>query len=105
MYFAATNTEGVRVLVANRFACISSQTLCVGVAVASAPAGPWVDSGSCLVYTPGMGEIDPSFFRDDDGSLYLLWKSGSHFHQDCVIDDIRRKCHPAADADLGAAAE
>eukprot|EP01147_Barroeca_monosierra_P004388 gene4388-8525_t len=58
VYFAARHNDG---------------TLCVGVAVASNPLGPYSDIGSPLVYTPGMGNIDASFFRDGD-SDYLIWK-------------------------------
>ena len=52
------------------------QTLCVGVATADSPVGQYVDLGACLVYTVGMGEIDPHFFKDDDGQNYLIWKTG-----------------------------
>jgi beta-xylosidase len=50
---------------------------CIGAAVAEKPAGPFVDrSKEPLVCqrTEG-GSIDASPFRDDDGSLYLLWKN------------------------------
>ena len=50
----------------------------MGVASASSPEGPWEDSGQPLVYTPGMGEIDPDYFMDSDGSAYLIWKSGKY---------------------------
>ena len=47
----------------------------MGVASASSPQGPWVDSGQPLVYTPLMGYIDPHYFADDDGASYILWKA------------------------------
>jgi beta-xylosidase len=50
---------------------------CIGRAVADAPAGPFRDeSETPLVCQADQGgSIDPSPFRDEDGSLYLLWKN------------------------------
>lgn len=50
---------------------------CIGRAIATHPAGPFVDSTSApFVCNPEAAtSIDPSPFRDDDGSLYLLWKT------------------------------
>lgn len=50
---------------------------CIGRAEARLPEGPFVDrSRTPLVcQKPEGGSIDPSPFRDDDGSLYLLWKN------------------------------
>ena len=49
----------------------------IGRAVATTPLGPFVDdSAAPLVAQPELGgAIDPSPFRDDDGSLYLYWKN------------------------------
>lgn len=49
----------------------------VGVAVASSPEGPFVDTSVApLVSQPEEGgSIDASPFRDDDGTTYLLWKN------------------------------
>ncbi|EDQ92714.1 uncharacterized protein MONBRDRAFT_22630 [Monosiga brevicollis MX1] len=58
-YFAARHTDG---------------TLSVGVATATSPLGPYTDLGYPLVHTPGMGNIDVSFFNDTDGRQYLVWK-------------------------------
>jgi beta-xylosidase len=46
--------------------------LCVAVASASAPAGPYTDHGP-LVCQPA-GSIDAAQVRDDDGRPYLVWK-------------------------------
>lgn len=46
--------------------------LCVGVASADNPAGPYTDHGP-LVCQP-MGSIDGFPIRDDNGQLYLIWK-------------------------------
>ena len=54
---------------------------CISLAVASTPAGPYVDGSTaplvCQVAGPEAlcGSIDPSPFVDSDGSAYLLWKS------------------------------
>ncbi|MEE6261632.1 glycoside hydrolase family 43 protein [Plantactinospora sonchi] len=50
---------------------------CVGRAVADSPGGPYRDdSATPLVCTPEQGgAIDPSPYRDSDGSLWLLWKN------------------------------
>lgn len=52
----------------------------IGVAVASAPEGPFTDPlGKPLVAAadyPGMQCIDPMVFVDSDGSAYLYWGQG-----------------------------
>jgi beta-xylosidase len=50
---------------------------CIGAAVAHDPAGPFVDrsTGPLVCQRTEGGSIDASPFRDDDGSLYLLWKN------------------------------
>jgi beta-xylosidase len=50
---------------------------CVGRAVASSPAGPFLDrSRRPLVCQKAEGgSIDPSPFVDEDGARYLLWKN------------------------------
>lgn len=46
--------------------------LCVAVATASAPAGPYTDHGPLVCQD--SGSIDASTVRDENGQLYLLWK-------------------------------
>jgi beta-xylosidase len=55
----------------------SSGQQCIGRAVARSPRGPFVDRfAKPLVCQHGLGgSIDPSPFRDRDGSLYLYWKN------------------------------
>jgi beta-xylosidase len=55
----------------------STKTQCVGVAVASGPQGPFVDSSpQPLVCQPSEGgTIDANPFRDADGKLYIYYKS------------------------------
>ena len=55
----------------------STSTQCIGVAVAGGPKGPFVDgSPRPLVCQPSEGgTIDAYPFRDEDGKLYLYFKS------------------------------
>ncbi|MFC7376156.1 MULTISPECIES: glycoside hydrolase family 43 protein [unclassified Brachybacterium] len=60
----------------------------IGVAVADSPEGPFVDSDEApLLSTPEEGGcIDASPFRDEDGSLWLLWKNdGNAADQDSFL--------------------
>jgi beta-xylosidase len=60
---------------------IASGFQCIGRAVATSPAGPYVDSssGPFICQVDGAhtlcGSIDPSPFVDENGDAYLLWKS------------------------------
>jgi xylan 1,4-beta-xylosidase len=57
VYYTARNHQG---------------TLCVAVATAAVPDGPYTDHGP-LVCQPD-GSIDASFIRNRDGTPYLVWK-------------------------------
>jgi beta-xylosidase len=46
--------------------------LCVGVAAARAPQGPYADHGP--IECQEDGSIDPAFMRDEHGTPYLIWK-------------------------------
>jgi hypothetical protein len=46
--------------------------LCVAVATASGPEGPYTDHGPILCQPDGS--IDPSFVRDEHGEPFLIWK-------------------------------
>ena len=50
---------------------------CIGRATATAPEGPFVDDAPepLVCQTDSGGSIDPSPFRDEDGTPYLLWKN------------------------------
>ena len=53
--------------------------LCLGVATAAVPEGPWTDLGRPL-RCGRQGAIDPFPVRDERGALHLLWKSdGNQF--------------------------
>ena len=45
----------------------------IGAAVADSPLGHYT-VGSAPLVTNSIGVIDPSFFKDDNGKQYLLWK-------------------------------
>lgn len=46
--------------------------LCVGVATAGTPAGPYQDHGPVVCQEDGS--IDPAFARDESGNPFLIWK-------------------------------
>ncbi|WP_285025438.1 family 43 glycosylhydrolase [Plantibacter sp. ME-Dv--P-122b] len=50
----------------------------IGVAVADEVGGPYIDSGRPLVAAEAFDgiAIDPSVFRDEDGSIVLYWGNG-----------------------------
>jgi beta-xylosidase len=51
--------------------------LAIGVATSSSILGPYKDLGKPLVGVSTYGNIDPTFFRDDDGRKYLYWKENA----------------------------
>ena len=53
------------------------QRECIGAAISSTPAGPYVDnSSSPLVCQPSLGgSIDPSIVHAPDGTPFLIWKN------------------------------
>jgi hypothetical protein len=54
---------------------------CIGVAQSPTPEGPFVPTSETKPLVCPLGEggaIDPSLFRDDDGTEYLLWKTDSN---------------------------
>ncbi|HYG78823.1 MAG TPA: family 43 glycosylhydrolase, partial [Pyrinomonadaceae bacterium] len=53
-------------------------TLCVAVATASAPRGPYTDGGPLVCQISergGVGSIDAFFVRDENNQPYLVWKA------------------------------
>lgn len=50
---------------------------CIGVAVADDPAGPFVDESEAPIVCQSDlgGSIDSTYFRDEDGTHYLVWKN------------------------------
>jgi xylan 1,4-beta-xylosidase len=53
-------------------------TLCVAVATAPTPAGPYTDRGPLVCEIPeraNVGSIDPFFVRDERGRPFLVWKA------------------------------
>ncbi|MGQ8338709.1 family 43 glycosylhydrolase [Sunxiuqinia sp. A32] len=48
--------------------------VCVAVAAADSPDGPFTDFGPLIKHENGV--IDPFEVRDENGNLYLIWKEG-----------------------------
>ncbi len=47
-------------------------TLCVAVAVADKPTGPYTDKGALVCQA--IGSLDADFVRDENGKPFLIWK-------------------------------
>ncbi len=56
-----------------------ADVLSIGAATAKDPKGPFTDIGHALVTHPD-GVIDATFFEDDDGSRWLLYKIDGNAH-------------------------
>ena len=54
-------------------------TLCVAVAVAQQPEGPYTDKGTLVCQE--MGSIDADFVRDENGKPFLIWKEDGNDRQ------------------------
>jgi beta-xylosidase len=54
-------------------------TLCVAVAVAEKPAGPYTDKGALVCQE--MGSIDAFFVRDENDKPFLIWKEDGNDRQ------------------------
>ena len=68
VYYTARRDEGAK----------KGGTLCVAVASASAPTGPYVDHGPLICQIPelkNVGSIDAFFIRDENHAPYLIWKA------------------------------
>lgn len=64
--------------------------MCLGVATAAAPEGPFADAGEPLVCGPGILHIDPMAFDDPrTGRRFLYWGSGPIFVQELAPDRLR----------------
>ena len=50
--------------------------LCLGLATAEKPAGPYDDSRETPLVCGGQGASDADAFVDEDGATYLLWREG-----------------------------
>jgi xylan 1,4-beta-xylosidase len=68
VYYTARRDEGAR----------RRGTLCVAVATADAPAGPYTDHGPLVCEMrelKNVGSIDAFFVRDEAGTPHLVWKA------------------------------
>ncbi|MEN2742651.1 family 43 glycosylhydrolase [Microbacterium sp. X-17] len=71
----------------------------IGVAVASSPTGPFIDSGAPIVPSDAhLGRtIDPAVFTDFDGAAYLIWgNTVAHFAR---LNDDMLSIDPASVVD------
>jgi beta-xylosidase len=66
-----------------------ADVLSIGAAYSSDVLGPYKDTGGPLVEHPS-GVIDPHFFRDDDGTAYLLYKIDGNAVGEPTPNIIRR---------------
>jgi len=68
VYYTARRDEGAG----------KAGTLCVAVATAPAPTGPYSDHGPLVCQIPelkNVGSIDAFFIRDEQNTPYLVWKA------------------------------
>jgi xylan 1,4-beta-xylosidase len=68
LYYTARRDEGPK----------KAGTLCVAVATAAAPGGPYTDHGPLVCQIPelkNVGSIDAFLLRDERGDPYLVWKA------------------------------
>jgi xylan 1,4-beta-xylosidase len=68
VYYTARRDEGPK----------KRGTLCVAVATAQTPEGPYADAGPLvceIAERGGVGSIDADFVRDEAGAPYLVWKA------------------------------
>lgn len=68
VYYTARRDDGPR----------KPGTLCVAVATADTPAGPYTDHGPLVCQISelkNVGSIDACFVRDEEGQPYLVWKA------------------------------
>ncbi|WP_373523341.1 glycoside hydrolase family 43 protein [Aquiflexum sp.] len=52
----------------------------IGVAVANAPTGPFVDMKNEPLFDPGYPIIDANVYKDDDGKFYLYYSRACYKH-------------------------
>ncbi len=69
VYYTARRFEGIK----------NKGTLCVAVAVAEKPEGPYTDKGTLVCQA--MGSIDADFVRDENGKPFLIWKEDGNDRQ------------------------
>jgi len=62
----------------------TNRTKCIGDAISTNPAGPYIASPVPFICQPSLGgSIDPRVFVDSDGQPYMVWKSD----QNAVVND------------------
>jgi arabinan endo-1,5-alpha-L-arabinosidase len=65
-------------------------TICLALAIAGSPAGPFTDVGRPLHCGPTTSDIDPALFRDPaTGDWHCYWGSGGDIVVQQLADDLR----------------
>jgi beta-xylosidase len=68
---------------------VSPSTMCIGDAISTAVAGPYIASPVPFICQQSLGgSIDPRVFTDADGQPYMIWKSDQNARSDSVNTQI-----------------
>ncbi len=68
---------------------VSPATMCIGDAISTAIAGPYIASPVPFICQQSLGgSIDPRVFDDADGQPYMIWKSDQNSRSDSVNTQI-----------------
>ncbi len=73
----------------SRLAGVSPPTMCIGDAISTAIAGPYLAAPSPFICQHSLGgSIDPRVFVDADGQPYMVWKSDQNARSDTTNTQI-----------------
>jgi len=73
----------------SQLAGVSPSTMCIGDAVSTAVAGPYLAAPSPFICQQSLGgSIDPRVFVDADGQPYMVWKSDQNARSDTADTQI-----------------
>ena len=68
---------------------VSPSTMCIGDAISTAVAGPYIASPVPFICQQSLGgSIDPRVFDDADGQPYMIWKSDQNARSNTVDTQI-----------------
>ncbi len=72
-----------------QLAGVSPPTMCIGDAISTAVAGPYLAAGAPFICQQSLGgSIDPRVFVDADGQPYMVWKSDQNARSDATNTQI-----------------
>jgi Glycosyl hydrolases family 43 len=73
----------------SQLAGVSPPTMCIGDAISTAIAGPYLAAPAPLICQQSLGgSIDPRVFVDADGQPYMVWKSDQNARSDTANTQI-----------------